>query len=154
MRKYIVYGHSGGLDRGAVMDESYKKACSSIMVNWLLPPTRKYGDRKPTTLLSVKLAYFSVIMRIPAISLAQSSTVALLQNCSSSLCLQHNNVTPNVVLNTAFFTPSRQTLQRLLLLNRERVFLFFFFFQMANTVNSILRTSVLVTTNVPFKVKT
>ena len=84
----MVYGHNGGLERGAVIVESYRKACSSIMVNWLLPPTRKYGARTPTTLLSVRLANFSMIILVPAISLAQSSTVALLQNCSSSLCLK------------------------------------------------------------------
>lgn len=67
------------------MVESYRKACSSIIVNWLLPPTLRYGARTPTTLLSVKLAYFSAIILIPAISLAQSSTVALLQKRSSSL---------------------------------------------------------------------
>lgn len=87
IRKYMVYGHSGGLVSGAVMVESYRKACSSIMVNWLFPPTRRYGARTPTTELSVRLANFSMMIRIPAISLAQSSTVALDQKRSSSLWL-------------------------------------------------------------------
>lgn len=58
------------------------------MVNWLLPPTRKYGARTPTTELSVMLAYFSAMILMPAISLAQSSTVAFDQKRSSSLCLK------------------------------------------------------------------
>lgn len=86
--KYMVYGQSGGFDNGAVMVESYKNACSSIIVNWLLPPTRKYGARTPTTELSVMFAYFSMMIRMPPISLAQSSTVAFDQKRSSSLCLQ------------------------------------------------------------------
>lgn len=85
--KYIVYGQSGGFDNGAVMVESYKNACSSIIVNWLLPPTRKYGARTPTTALSVMFAYFSMMILMPPISLAQSSTVAFDQKRSSSLCL-------------------------------------------------------------------
>jgi len=85
--KYMVYGQSGGLFKAAVMVESYRKACSSIMVNWLLPPTRKYGALTPTTLLSVRLANFSAMILMPAISFAQSSTVASDQKRSSSLCL-------------------------------------------------------------------
>lgn len=80
-------------------------------MNWLLPPTRKYGERTlfskvketfrktmihlannvefyPTTELSERLANFSVIMRMPAISLAQSSTEAFDQKRSSSLWLE------------------------------------------------------------------
>lgn len=57
------------------------------MVNWLLPPTRKYGARSPTTALSVMLANFSMMIRWPAISFAHVSTVAFDQNLSSSLWL-------------------------------------------------------------------
>lgn len=39
IRKYIVYGQSGGFVSEAVTVESCKKACSSIMTNWLFPPT-------------------------------------------------------------------------------------------------------------------
>lgn len=91
IRKYMVYGQSGGFDNGAVIVESYKKACSSIIVNWLLPPTRRYGARTPTTELSVIFAYFSMIILMPAISLAQSSTVAFDQKLSSPLCLFDSN---------------------------------------------------------------
>lgn len=91
----MVYGQSGGFESGAVMVESYRNACSSIMVNWLFPPTLRYGALIPTTLLSLILEYFSIMILIPAISLAQSSTVALLQKFSSSLCLRGRGLERN-----------------------------------------------------------
>ena len=55
---------------------------------WLLPPTRRYGARSPTTELSVIFVNFSIMILEPAISRAQSSMDACDQKVSLSVCLE------------------------------------------------------------------
>ena len=85
-RKSSVYGHKGGSDLGATIEESYKNPNSFIMINCVFHPTLKNGTRVPRSSSNGIPAKRLIMFAIPANSSNQSSMVALYVHQSSG-CL-------------------------------------------------------------------